>query len=129
MPPGKLPAMTNTALSVDEVTDLLGPSAASWLDMGLTVVRGTPADSEAAHEVTVRQGDTIIGFTEPSKQFQGRRIYRAVITEGHGVAFPAGFMPPDPLRAQHNERLRCLPAGHPDRPTEGTVRQNNYTQA
>lgn len=119
--------MTNTTLSVDELADLLGSSAANWPDMGLTVVRGTPIDPQATHEITVRQGDSVIGFTEPSKEFQGRRVYRAVITDGHpGVPFPAGFIPPDPLRAQHNERLRWLPTNHPDRPAEDPVRQTGH---
>jgi hypothetical protein len=67
--------------------------------------------------VTVRHGDSVIGFTEPSTRFPGRRVYLAVITAGHhGVPFPDGFIPLDPLRAQHGERVRWLPAGHPDRP-------------
>ncbi|SES28830.1 hypothetical protein SAMN05216188_13077 [Lentzea xinjiangensis] len=122
--------MTNTILSAAELDALLGGSAADWPGMGLTVVRGTPAAPEATGEVTVRHGEQIVGYTEQSPHHQGKRVYRAVITAGHhGVPFPAGFLPPDPLRAQHNERLRWLPEGHPDRPTEGTVRQNAYTEA
>jgi hypothetical protein len=98
--------------------------------MGLTVVRGTPADPDTVSEVTVRQGGEIIGFTEQSPSHKGLRVYRAVITaEHHGVPFPAGFLPPDPLRAQHNERLRWLPVGHADRPRDGSVRRTAYIEA
>ncbi|WP_410570580.1 hypothetical protein [Amycolatopsis sp. cmx-4-61] len=116
--------MTETSLSIDELTNLLGPSTANWPRLGLTVARGTPIDPQAVDEVTVRQGASVLGFTEPSTEFPGRRVYRAVITDGHpGVRFPAGFLPPDPILARHNERLRWLPADHPDRPAEGAVRR------
>lgn len=119
-----------TTLSAAELGELLGASAADWPGLGLTVVRGTPADPDSVSEVTVRQGEEIIGYTEQSPRHAGLRIYRAVITGGHhGVPFPAGFLPPDPLRARHNERLRWLPEDHPDRPAEGTVRRNSYEQA
>jgi hypothetical protein len=118
-----------TTLNSDDLATILGPAAADWPDMGLTVALGTPTDPQATHEVTVRHDGTVIGFTEPSKEFQGRRVYRAVITDDHpGVPFPAGFLPPDPLQAQHNERLRWLPAGHPDRPAEGTIRRTGDPQ-
>jgi hypothetical protein len=118
-----------TTLNGDELAELLGPAATDWPDMGLTVVRGTPTNPAATDEVTVRQGGTVIGFTEPSTEFPGRRVYRAVIIDRHpGVPFPAGFLPPDPLRAQHNERLRWLPDGHPDRPAGGTVRRASEPQ-
>lgn len=110
--------MTETdSLSADEITALLGPAAAGWPKLGLTVTRGTPDDPDVATEVTVRQGDHVIGFTEQSREFSGRRTYLAVITAGsRGVPFPAGFIPEDPLRAQRGERQRWLPEGHPDRP-------------
>ncbi|MEU7480579.1 hypothetical protein AB0A63_31690 [Lentzea sp. NPDC042327] len=122
--------MTTTFLTAAELDELLGPGAADWPGLGLTVVRGTPAEPESLSEVTVRKGEEIVGFTEQSTAYKGLRIYQALITTGHrGVPFPAGFLPPDPLRARHNERLRWLPEDHPDRPAEGTVRQNAHIEA
>jgi hypothetical protein len=111
--------MTETvALTAEELTALLGPPATGWPQLGLTVTRGTPDNPDVATEVTVRHGDAVIGFTEQSQQFPGRRTYLAVITAGHrGVPFPSGFIPDDPLGAQRSERWRWLPEGHPDRPT------------
>ncbi|MDQ0381471.1 hypothetical protein [Amycolatopsis thermophila] len=121
--------MTDTTLRADELANLFGSSAANWLLLGLTVSLGTPADRQATGEVTVRLGDSVVGFTEPSTEFPGRRLFRAVITDDHpGVPFPAGFLPPDPLQARHTERLRWLPAEHPDRPAEGTIRRTSNPQ-
>jgi hypothetical protein len=114
--------MANTdPLNSAELAELLGPPAAGWPELGLTVTRGTADDPDLATEVTVRHNGEIIGFTEQSQQFPGRRTYLAVITAGsRGVPFPAGFIPDDPLRAQLGERWRWLPEGHPDRPTKWT---------
>lgn len=122
--------MTNTTLSPAELNEVLGGCAANWPGLGLTVVRGTPTSPDAADEVTIRQGDVVIGFTHPSPEFRGKRVYRVVITDAHpGVPLPAGFLPPDPVLAQRNERLRWLPAGHTDRPLQGQVRRTTYTEA
>jgi hypothetical protein len=41
--------MTETdPLSADELAALLGPPAAGWPQLGLTVTRGTPDDPDAA---------------------------------------------------------------------------------
>lgn len=121
-PDGYCAAMTNPpSLTAEELQQLLGPEAASWPELGLTITRGALRAGSADDQVKVWRGGELVGFTEESDRFPGMRVYRAVVTtdgEGlpYGVAFPAGFIPPDPLRAQAGERRRWLPEGHPDRP-------------
>lgn len=116
--------MTNPpVLTAEELCTLLGPEAAKWPDLGVGVTRGALRSGSPDEQVKVWSGGELIGYTEESGEFPGMRVYRAVVTtdrEGlpYGVAFPAGFIPPDPLRAQRGERQRWLPEGHPDRPAE-----------
>lgn len=121
-------AMASVSLSVPEVTALLGSSAAGWPGLGLIVTLGTPADPASTREVTVHHDGRVVGFTEPSRQFPAKRVYRVVIAADHpGVGLPAGVLPPDPLQALRNAQLRWLPEGHPDRPAVGSVRRNSYS--
>ncbi|SEF16387.1 hypothetical protein SAMN05428942_7260 [Streptomyces sp. 2112.2] len=107
--------MTDDALTADELNKLLGPDAAGWPALGLTATRD-------GDRVTVRWNGEIVGYTEPSAEFPGRTIYKAVVTTAadgrpFGVGFPAGMIANDPLWFQHSERRRWLPADHPDYPT------------
>ncbi|MFH8350228.1 hypothetical protein [Streptomyces sp. NPDC018045] len=105
----------------EELRELLGPETDSWLSAGgLHCVR-------AGEQVQVWHGGELVGFTEPSEEFPTMRTYRVVLAQrpmGHpwSVAYPAGFLPPDPLWSQYTERLRWLPADHPSRPEEGLDR-------
>lgn len=110
--------MTDDALTADQLQELIGADAARWPALGLTTTTGNPANPDATDQVTVRRDGEIIGYTEWSPRFPGLRDYRAIITGEHGVAFPAGFMPLDPVRAQRGEQRRWLPVGHADRPTD-----------
>lgn len=110
-------------LDVDELRRLLeDDGVAGWLDLGLRVTRGNPAG--AANQVTVHHDNgEVIGWTEESPEVPGRRRYRTVIVHDqqgypHGPAYPAGWLPPNPLDSQARERYRCLPEGHPNRPAE-----------
>ncbi|WP_190813530.1 hypothetical protein [Saccharopolyspora pogona] len=72
--------MATPALTAEELRDLLGPDAASWPTLGLTVTRGALGSGEPNAQVQVWQGDAVVGYTEESDEFPGRRVYRAVIT-------------------------------------------------
>jgi hypothetical protein len=106
-----------TPLTADELRAKFGPPADTWPSQGLSAV----ADGDRTE---VYQGELLIGWVEP-QDFphlqQSLPTYSAVITsfpDGSpwGVAFPGGFIPPDPAKARLSEQIRWLPAGHPDRP-------------
>lgn len=104
--------MSAGPLSAAELHELLGPQTSRWHDLGLTVQLGTPGDSDAADQVTVLHGDNIVGWTEWSPEFPDRRVFRVVIDGNRpAVPFPAGFLPPDPLRARQGEQQRWLTGG------------------
>lgn len=105
-----------TPLTADQLRETLGEPADTWPSQGLIVVEG-----EARTEVY--QGEQLIGWVEPQEFPHLKKsllTYSAVITvfesgDPWGVAFPGGFMPPDPVRALRSEQQRWLPADHPDR--------------
>jgi hypothetical protein len=104
-------------LTADQLRKTLGPPADTWPDQGLTVVEGDG-------RTEVYQGEQLIGWIEMQEFPHLERIlptYSAVITvfesgDPWGVAFPGGFIPPDPVGARLGEQIRWLPTGHPDRP-------------
>ncbi|SDO48013.1 hypothetical protein SAMN05421507_102666 [Lentzea jiangxiensis] len=85
--------MMNVFLGSAELGEAFGASAAAWPGMGLTVLRGTPADPGAAGEITVRRGEEVLGFTEISPAHDGRRVYRVVITTRASRRAVTGWVP------------------------------------
>lgn len=105
------------SLTADDLRLKFGPPADTWPGQGLTVIAGDD-------RTEIRQGGTLIGWVE-DKEFphlhRSLPTFSAVITvfesgDPWGVAFPGGYMPPDPVKARLSEQIRWLPAGHPDRP-------------
>ncbi|GGX36523.1 hypothetical protein [Streptomyces chryseus] len=106
-------------LSPEDLGELLGPDAAAWPGLGLRVTLGGYGEplTPTSEHVQVWRDLELIGYTEPLPESPERRVYRAVISipEGgaqFGVPFPAGFLPPDPIRAARDERVRFT--GRPD---------------
>jgi hypothetical protein len=111
-------------MTAEELRELYGPPADTWPGQGLTAVAG-------GDRTEIYQGEQLIGWVEP-KEFPhlGKSLptYSAVITffqngEPWGVAFPGGFMPPDPVKARRSEQQSWLPADHKDHPdrTDGAT--------
>jgi hypothetical protein len=99
-------------LNAAELQALLGPETTRWHELGLTVTTGTPGEPAAANQVTVRQGDDVVGFTAWSPEFLERREFRVVIASDRPVVpLPAGFLPWDPIRARQAKQQRWLPGG------------------
>ncbi|MEU9405682.1 hypothetical protein AB0E08_08245 [Streptomyces sp. NPDC048281] len=106
-----------TPLTAGQLREMLGEPADTWPAQGLTVTEGDG-------RTEVHQGEVLIGWIEDQDYPHLQKIlplYSAVITtfpDGSpwGVAFPGGFLPPDPLHARQCEQIRWLPADHPDRP-------------
>lgn len=110
-----------TPLTPEQLRDLYGPPADTWPEQGLSVM-------ESEGRTNVFKDEVLIGWVEdqefPHLQ-KSLPTYSAVIAlfesgDPWGVAFPGGFMPPDPVKARRSEQIRWLPAGHPDRP-DGTL--------
>ncbi|MFD7763537.1 DUF6303 family protein [Streptomyces microflavus] len=114
-PPG-LPSQPAVArreepLTSEELGDLLGPEAAGWPGLGLTVWRGGILRHMADQQVKVFRGGELIGFTEQSRAIPEQRIYKAVVHIDHeglpyGDGFPPGTMPADPVKAQEEKKAR-----------------------
>ena len=109
------PTHKGAAMPASDVVAILGPGAAGWADQGILVISGLfdfeiRASSGELLGLVKRggQGDT---YNPPHPQEPV--TYRAVIREHAeawpappAVAFPAGFVPPDPARATAGERRR-----------------------
>ncbi|MEU3199239.1 DUF6303 family protein [Streptomyces sp. NPDC006996] len=98
-------------LTSEELDDLLGPVAAGWPALGLTVWRGGILRYMADQQVKVFHGRELIGFTEQSPTVPDQRIYNAVVHIDHeglpyGGSFPPGVIPVDPVKAQAEKKAR-----------------------
>jgi hypothetical protein len=105
-------------LTAEELREQLGEPADTWPAQGLRVIEGDG-------RTEVYQGDVLVGWIEDQNYPHLKKIlplYSAVITKfpdgsPWGVAFPGGFLPPDPLHARRCEQLRWLPPEHADYPS------------
>jgi hypothetical protein len=98
------------------VAEILGPGTGPWAALGVLVVAST-----FSFEIRTADGE-LLGLVERGGQGRDRArlhaqepvTYRAVIREGiteawpapAAVAFPPGFMPPNPIRTAADERAR-----------------------
>lgn len=97
-------------MTADEIGELLGPVAAGWLALGLTVYRGgwyVPNGDDPQQQVRVFHDHVMIGWTQEPHRCPGEREYRSVEytdREGlmYGPTYPGGGMPVDPIAA-HRE--------------------------
>ncbi|MEU0297883.1 DUF6303 family protein [Streptomyces sp. NPDC006175] len=99
----------------EELAELLGPEAAQWPALGLTVHRGGVIDYDGS-QFRVLDGHELVGFT--MAQGEGRQ-YRAVVhTDREGLPYgePLPALPDDPLRARHEALQGFLPPADPDYP-------------
>ncbi|MFI0822340.1 hypothetical protein ACH4TX_41790 [Streptomyces sp. NPDC021098] len=103
-------------LTADELGKTYGPDAAAWPALGLTVNQEPDPENKAVPTAKVLKGGEQIGYIIESDSFPGLPVFSVLITSGWPVAFPHGFIPPDPLRAREGERRRWLPPQHPDHP-------------
>lgn len=104
-------AQRKEPLTSEELVDLLGPVAASWPGLGLTVWRGGILPYMADQQVKVFRSGELIGFTEQSPTVPEQRIYKTVVHIDHeglpyGDSFPPGIMPADPVKAQEEKKAR-----------------------
>ncbi|MFE7666451.1 hypothetical protein [Streptomyces celluloflavus] len=110
---------TPGGMTAGELRELLDTPADGWPSAGVRCLR-------ADDQVQVWHGSDLVGYTEQSEEFPAMRTYHVVLTQRPdgpwSVAYPAGFLPPDPLWGQYTERLTWLPAGHPHRPPAGLDR-------
>ncbi|MET9685139.1 DUF6303 family protein [Streptomyces coeruleorubidus] len=98
-------------LTAEDLGDLLGPDAAGWPALGLTVQRGGILRHMADQQVRVFHCGELIGFTEQSTTAPDQRIYKAVVYIDHeglpyGSGFPPGVIPTDPIKAHEEAKAR-----------------------
>ena len=95
---------------------MFGPGAAGWAEQGILVIAGLfdfevrAADGELLGLIKRGgQGDTC-NPPHPLEPVTYRAVIRADVAEAWpeppSVPFPAGFVPPDPVRAAAGERAR-----------------------
>ncbi|MEV7602959.1 hypothetical protein AB0O91_36895 [Kitasatospora sp. NPDC089797] len=98
-------------MNLTELETRFPDRTASWREAGIEL------SADADGMVWVRRQGEPIGIVRGSDRFPGRFGYCELITESWPVAFPAGFLPPDPVKALDGERARWLspPAPAPDR--------------
>lgn len=99
----------------EELAELLGPEAAQWPALGLTVHRGGVIDYDDS-QLRVFDGHELVGFT--MAQGEGRQ-YRAVVhtgREGFPYGEPLPALPGDQLRARHEALQGFLRPADPEYP-------------
>ncbi|MFE7045264.1 DUF6303 family protein [Streptomyces atratus] len=99
----------------EDLAELLGPEAAHWPALGLTVHHGGVVDRDGS-QFRVFDGHELVGFT--IAQGEGRE-YRAVVhTDREGLPYgePFPVLPADPLRARHEALQDFLRPTDPDYP-------------
>jgi len=104
------PTFAAAALPASQVTELFGPGAAGWAQVGILTVPGVyDFEIRARDGELLGRGGSGPGYARPHPAEPV--TYRAVIREDGSyhppaVKFPAGFVPPDPARATASERAR-----------------------
>ncbi|WBP92209.1 hypothetical protein [Kitasatospora cathayae] len=90
-------------MNLTELEKQFPNDVATWREAGIEL------SDDAAHGMVrvLRQGEPI-GIVRDSDRFPDRFEYCALITDSWPVAFPVGFLPPDPVKALDGERARWL---------------------
>ncbi|MFD5372542.1 DUF6303 family protein [Streptomyces sp. NPDC127103] len=113
--PGRRPVVVRTErrdapkhnrgpVAAEDLAAVLGPEAAGWPALGLTVHHGGVVDLDGS-QFRVFAGHRLIGFTTPSPHAPGGREYRPVdYTDREGLSYgaPVEGLPVDPLRAEYD---------------------------
>ncbi|MGW7064716.1 hypothetical protein ACWGHM_40340 [Streptomyces sp. NPDC054904] len=106
-------------LNERELAALYRPNAARWPALGVTVALDPdrPAvEGETVPAAKVFAAGEQIGHLIESDRFPGLPVFVALITDDWPVAFPHGFLPPDPIQAREGEQRRWLSPDHADHP-------------
>ncbi|MFC8014326.1 hypothetical protein [Streptomyces cinereoruber] len=100
------PVRKRGPVAPEDLAELLGPEAAGWPALGVTVHHGGVVDRDGT-QFQVFAGRRLIGFTMASPHAPGGREYRAVVyTDREGLPYGSvvrGGLPEDPLRAEYDE--------------------------
>ncbi|MFD4320477.1 DUF6303 family protein [Streptomyces sp. NPDC058548] len=118
------PAHPHGPVPDGELGAVLGPEAAGWPALGLTVRHSGVADPDGT-QFRVFAGHRLIGYTTASAEAPGGREYRAVDytdREGltYGKAVPGG-LPEDPLRAEYDALRAAYKPGDREYPASPYV--------
>ncbi|MFB7323874.1 MULTISPECIES: hypothetical protein [unclassified Streptomyces] len=103
------------ALTPDQLRQQLGAPADTWPEQGLLVTR-------AGDKTEVYKDGKLVGWVERKETPHGGRTlptYSAYIKDlpygRWGVAYTAGYLPPDPVAVTRASRLQWLPEDDPNR--------------
>lgn len=112
------PVRKRGPIAPEDLAELLGPEAAGWPALDVTVHHGGMVDPDGS-QFRVFAGRRLIGFTMATAR--GGREYRAVFyTDREGLPYgwtvPDG-LPEDPLRAEYDALRAMGKPGDPDYPT------------